>query len=647
MGRTTRVVTVVCYCLVSVLPGLASPQQSDPFESLLASAQQAQARSDFESAAEFYRKAVGIHPEIPELKANLGLMYYQLGQDQQAIDAFNQAIRLKPGLFVPNLFLGLDYVRLKRFNDAIPYLKRAVLLNATDIQVRLALGHAYTGVGKTRQATESYSRVVQLDPKNADGWFHLGVSYLEQVEADSRILLARHKDSAYFETLVADTFAEQGAFIQAADAYKKALTSPAFPAGTHAAYGFVLMSQHDLPAAQRELNAELASNAGSLMAKLGLARLHVEQGAVPEGVKEIGELWRADANFLRVNAPLFNAGLPQPKRADLQRVLEERQATNDVSQEVLDLLRNGAGIERLANMSQEPGGDVVSQVSGGKPPAGNAAELYASGRYGECTSLLAPRLPLLPTKDLQRLAFCAYSSGNLQPAVMAAQKLAVNAATEGEGLYWETRSAQKLAANALARASQLDSNSPKFHVLLGDVYRQRKYLPDAEQEYRKALALNAEDTGAQFGLSLTLLANSDLDEALRVTQAALAKNRDDPEFNAVMGEILSIQHDFSAAEPYLKKGLSTKREFVPHVHALLGRVYAETNRTQEAITESKLGLADDKDGRLHFQIARLYLKVGDRDSAKQAFAESDRLRREGLTRAAVAMQQGENNGDSQ
>ena len=181
--------------------GVAFSQEPAQFESLLASAQQAQARGDFESAAEFYRKAVTIHPEIPELKANLGLMYYQTGKDQQAIEAFRQAIRLKPGLFVPNLFLGLDYVKLKRFNEAIPYLKRAALLNATDIQARLALGHAYTGVGKTRQATASYSRVVQLDPKNADGWFHLGVSYLEQVEADARILLTRHKDSAYFQRL--------------------------------------------------------------------------------------------------------------------------------------------------------------------------------------------------------------------------------------------------------------------------------------------------------------------------------------------------------------------------------------------------------------------------------------------------------------
>jgi hypothetical protein len=47
------------------------------------------------------------------------------------------------------------------------------------------------------------------------------------------------------------------------------------------------------------------------------------------------------------------------------------------------------------------------------------------------------------------------------------------------------------------------------------------------------------------------------------------------------------------------------------------------------------------------QIAGLYLKVGDRDSAKQAFDESDRIRKQGLTRAAVAMQQGQDDSESQ
>ena len=574
-------------------------------------------------------------------------MYYQSGKDEQAVEAFRQAIHLNPTLFVPNLFVGLDYVKLKRFSEAIPYLKQAARLNATDIQAQLALGQAYAGGGKPRLATASYLRAVQLSPGNADGWFHLGVSYLEQVEADARLLLARHKDSGYLQALMADTFAEQGAFIQAAEAYKKTLAFPAFPPGMHAGYGFVLLNQRDFAGAERELDAELASTPGSLMAKLGRARLRVEQGASAEGVKEIAVIWKDDAGFLRANAPVFNGGLRRSDRSELQRSLQQGKATGEIPEEVVRLFQvDGAG-EKSADLSQAlvitSGGPLQST----KITADTAAKLYARGRYGECTDLLASRLQLLQTKDLRLLASCAYSTANYQAAAIAAQKLAVNAATEAEGLYWETRAAQKLAAEALTRASQIDSSSPRLHVLLGDIYRQRLYFPEAEQEYRKALALQPEDTGALFGLSLALLSDEQADEAFRLAETAVKKYPDDPELNALMGEILCSRHDYSEAEPYLKKGLSTKPELVPHVHALLGKVYEETDRTQQAITELKLALPDDKDGRIHYQLGRLYLKLGDRASAQQAFEVSHRMQREGMTRVAVPRQQGEVDIDSQ
>ena len=84
------------------------------------------------------------------------------------------------------------------------------------------------------------------------------------------------------------------------------------------------------------------------------------------------------------------------------------------------------------------------------------------------------------------------------------------------------------------------------------------------------------------------------DEALSLAQTALAKNPDDPELNAVMGEILCARNEYADAEPFLKKSLNTKPEFVSRVHALLGNVYAKTNRTQEAIAELKLGLESDR-----------------------------------------------------
>lgn len=129
-------------------------------------------------------------------------------------------------------------------------------------------------------------------------------------------------------------------------------------------------------------------------------------------------------------------------------------------------------------------------------------------------------------------------------------------------------------------------------------------------------------------------------------QAALNKHPDDPELNAVMGEILCARNEYADAEPFLKKSLNTKPEFVSRVHALLGSVYAKTNRTQEAIAELKLALDSDKDGGLHYQIGRLYLKVGDRELANQAFQMSKQIQREGLTRATVAMEQGTNDNGS-
>ncbi len=614
----------------------AFAQQPNPFESLLASAQDAQARSDFQSAAKFYQRAMSLHPEIPELKANLGLMYYQIGNDQQAIESFQQALRLKPGLFVPNLFLGLEYVKLKRFSEAIPYLKRAELGKPNDVQAQLALGQAYVGSGKTRLASAAYSHAVELAPENADTWYHLGVSYLEQVEGDARALLTRHKDSAYVQMLMAEAFAEQRAFIQADEAYKNVLALPKFPSGVHARYGFVLINRHDSAGAERELGAELAANPGSLMAKLGMARLCVEQGATGQAAKEIGDIWKADAGFLRANISLFNSGLARTKRAELQTTWDDLQTAGAIPQEAVALFRNSAadlprGLEK-----------DVSPAPTGKTPAATPANLYASGSYGECSSVLASRVQQLSAKDLDLLASCAYLTGNYSNVLKAATRLASNPVTEAEGLYWETKSAQELATQSFARASAMDSDSPKLHVLLGDIYRQLKNLPDAEQEYRKALALRPEDTGAQFGLSLALLAAGQVDEALSLAQAALQKNPDDPELNAVMGEILCARGDFAGAESHLKKSFNTKPEFVPRVHALLGKVYAQTDRTQQAIAEFKLALVGDKDGTVHYQIGRLYLKLGDRDSANEAFAVSEQMRRQGLARAAVALQQGAN-----
>jgi tetratricopeptide (TPR) repeat protein len=613
--------------------GAAVPQQPADIESLLASAHQAQARGDFAAAAGFYRTAVTLQPDLAELRANLGLMDYQTGNNEEAIASFQQAIRLNPRLFVPQFFLGLENLRLRRFQEAIASLKRAALIKPGDVQVQLALGKAYVALGETQMAIASFSQAAHLDSGNGEAWFHLGVAYLEQVEADARLVLERHKDSGFFYALVADSYVDQQAFARAAEAYKTATGFQALPAGAHASYGFVLLNQHDLQGAEREFNAELKLNPGLLLARLGVARLRVEQGATAEAATLITVIWKADEGFLRANASLLNGGIPRENMVEFRRAVRERIPAGEADQELLSVL-----IDKDADGGGNPASPARTvAVDRSKLPRGNPVidgrAAYANGHYGVCSDLLGVRLEVLQEKDLRVLAACSYFSGKYEAAFAAGQKLALGAPTEAEGMYWETKSGQRLAAEALAHASAIDSNSPRLHILLGDIYRERWQYQEAEQEYRKALTLLPSDAGALLGLSLTLIANSELDEAQQLTVEALKTNPDDPETNSVMGEILCSRQDFSGAEPYLKKALHSKPELLPHVHALLGRVYAETARTQDAITELTLGLADDMDGSIHYRLGRLYLKTGDKESAKQALEVAERMQRERLSRS--------------
>ena len=219
-----------------------------------------------------------------------------------------------------------------------------------------------------------------------------------------------------------------------------------------------------------------------------------------------------------------------------------------------------------------------------------APQLYGAGKYEQCSDALSSHLQALPLKLLELLAACAYSTGAYETAVAVAMKLEENSVTEAEGLYWDIRSAQNLASGALAYAGQLDSASPKLHVLLGDVYRQQGHFAEAEEEYRKTLGLEPRDTGALFGLCLALLTDLRTDQALQIAQTGLKQDPGDPELNALMGEILCAKHDFNEAEPYLRKGLNATPELVLHVHALFGKMYAGTNRIPQAIAELKLAL---------------------------------------------------------
>ncbi|MBV8068756.1 MAG: tetratricopeptide repeat protein [Acidobacteriaceae bacterium] len=238
----------------------------------------------------------------------------------------------------------------------------------------------------------------------------------------------------------------------------------------------------------------------------------------------------------------------------------------------------------------------------------------------------------------QKMACEAFHAGDFRAAALAADQLVQQYPNDAKGWYWSVRAYQKLGVTALARAGELEPQSPKMHALLGDAYQQQRMFREAEDEYSKMLSLKPDNIAGLAGLAAAYLHDGRFNEARATASKALALDPQDSEINLLMGEILIAQHEYPDAESYLKRSLHARPDLLPRVHALLGRVYARTGRTKEAITELKQGLSSDEDGSVYYQLARLYQENGDMKAAEAAFQKSQRIRanRDVLAQANLA-----------
>lgn len=610
--KSTSGVALIAVCS-SMAIWAGQPGRAQDLESILAAAGEAQGKGNFSAAAGYYRQAVKMSPDTAELWANLGLMDDLAGNSLEALKNFSQAAHLNASMYVPQLFLGIENLKLNRAETAIPFLQRAQQMNPNDPQAPLALGRAFALSGKGDRASDAYGKATDLTPNDGNAWLGLGMAELQQSSADDRMMSGTYKESVYTRLRAGERYAEQGKLNRASDAYASALTvqSP-LPLCSHAAYGIVLMRLQDVTKAESEFNQELKLNPGCGLAKLGLAGVRLMQGDTEGALKDLELLWQTDRGFLEESLPLLRDGLSEDKRDQLLHMAES-----------------------LANGNVP---DADSEQAASSDASNNAEAFYLSGQYQKCSDSLLTRLNALPEPSLLLLTSCAFYSGDYKTASLAARRLKSIAASPLSGLYWESKADQKIAVAALARAGETGSNSPQLHVLLGDIYRQKEQWEDAENEYRKTLALDPKDQSASLGLAMALFADGKSEEALAIDKALLKAAPDDAKENLLVGEILVRSGHFTDAEIYLKKIHDTGQTLMPRVHILLGQVYLATDRLPQALSEFKLNLSNDDDGTIHYQIGRIYQRLGDKERAEEAFRVAKQLREQSYNGADFAPQ---------
>jgi tetratricopeptide (TPR) repeat protein len=600
--------------------------QSSELASLLAAAQQAQTANDFAAAAADYKQAVQLRPDIPELRANLGLMQHQAGDYPEAIRSFQQALWLKPSLYVPNLFLGVDFLRTGRSKEAIPLLLRAEKMNPTDPLPALTLGRAWSALGDYPAASAAYDRTIRINSKQSSAWFGLGLAKLNEVEADARMMTDRYADSGYAKALFAESLVKQSRYKQAAGLYKSVLASTDRPPCMDSEAGWLALRQDDTQGAEAFFKAERDRHPECSLSVLGEARLNITTGDNKAALQLLEQLWKRDRGFVSSNTSLLIDDAASERAQGFLSYIAQQQSSRQLDPDLY---------ATLTQSSQEPAGTTTKSLPERAVGVAQGRQEFLAGHYAACAALLKQTLDNGKAADLHTLAACAFFTGDYSLSYDAGRALH----SQAEGLYWSIKANEKLAFQSLAKFQQLEPNSARSHILLGDIYRQRERYDDAQKEYAKALDISPNDPAALLGLAFAYYGDSNVDKTIETTRKALAESPDDPEINLLLGETLITQHKFSDAEPFLLKALNAKPQMLPHVHALLGEAYASDGKTQDAIRELKLGADSDQDGSIHYQLARLYNKLGDMAAAAAAIQQMKLLQQRRREGAVIAVQE--------
>ena len=198
------------------------------------------------------------------------------------------------------------------------------------------------------------------------------------------------------------------------------------------------------------------------------------------------------------------------------------------------------------------------------------------------------------------------------------------------------------AEQAARHAIQLDDSSAEAHAALASAYHEEWRLPEAEREYRRALAQNVNYAAAHHWYALYLVEVGDFDGAQREIEYALALDPLSGAVAAARGVILYHSGNFSGAITQFEEVLVVEPDFGA-VHSSLADAYVMAGRYDDALRslEAARKLSDPpKNNRGSEAIVRFL--SGDRDGAQRTLAavESSPVSAEGTpgdVAAAYAM----------
>lgn len=143
---------------------------------------------NYREAAENYRQAIRLDPyNAADAHYALGLVYRDWGRPEEEIQAYKQAIKLKPDYLSAYERLGSRYLRSKKYPEAIETFKQLLALKPGDANPPNSMGEAYLEMNLLSDAVSSFRQAIQLKPDFGKAYYNLGKCLLAMGNRDGAV----------------------------------------------------------------------------------------------------------------------------------------------------------------------------------------------------------------------------------------------------------------------------------------------------------------------------------------------------------------------------------------------------------------------------------------------------------------------------
>ena len=254
--------------------------------------QKALAESRYPDAERAFEKLRSLEPDVPEIYANLGLIYFQEKKFEQAVPSLRHALKVNPALPKLDTLLAMSLSELGQYQEALPGLEKG-FHRSPDTAIKrmcgLQLQRAYTWLHQDGKAVEVALDLDRLYPNDPEVLYHNAKIFGNFAFLSVQKVAAIAPNSVWRHQAAGEAYESQGSYVQAIDQYRRVIAIDPRRPGVHYRLGrtflarsLVASSTDDRDQAMKEFEKELELDSSNANAAYELGDIFRSSGQLNE-----------------------------------------------------------------------------------------------------------------------------------------------------------------------------------------------------------------------------------------------------------------------------------------------------------------------------------------------------------------------------